>query len=78
MQRTRSVTFTIRGDQYATLRARRQAIVDTIKAAGPFCLRDEYEQIFMDVVDWNGRRGNIGQLVISLSLEEVAFREGAV
>lgn len=78
IQRTRSVSFTIRGDQYATLRARRQAIIDLMEMAGPYCLRDEYDQIFMDVSDWGGRRGGIGQLVISASLEEVAFREGAV
>jgi hypothetical protein len=79
MQRLRSCTFTIMGDRNGgpmSLAARRAAIVGLIRAAGPLCVRDEAEQIFMRVADWSGRRGNIGQIQISLQLEEIAYREG--
>lgn len=75
-QKLRQCSFTILSDDVGSLRAHRSAIEALVASGSPVSWRDEYERIFMDVVDYSFRRGRLGQIEVALSLEQIAYREG--
>jgi len=73
---TMSVRITLRTDQFATLKQRAEAIQDLVESGDPVVWRGEWERYFCRIASWSWERGGVGQRIVNLELEEIAFEEG--